>query len=101
MTPPGAWASFRIYALRSLFVTFKDGSVGMFSGKLAEEWYTRFVERERIYKSENIDEILDFAKSNGIHYMIQEKEKPKIDLPVVYQNQEYRVLQLFSTSHLN
>lgn len=101
MTPPGAWASFRIYAQRSLFVTFKDGAVIMFSGKLAEEWYTRFVERERIYKSKNIDEVLGFAKSNGIHYMIQEEANPKIDLPVVYQNQKYRVLQLFNTSHGN
>lgn len=95
ITPPGAWASFRIYAQRSLFVTFKDGAVAMFSGRLAEEWFKRFGEMERIYQSENIDEILDFAKSNGIHYMIQEKEKPKIDLPVVYQNQKYRVLRLY------
>lgn len=99
MAPPGAWASFRIYALRSLFVTFKDGAVTMFSGKLSEEWYTRFVERELIYKSEDVVEILDFAKSNGIRYMIQEEANSKIDLPVVYQNQKYSVLQLFNTTH--
>ncbi|MCR4344579.1 MAG: hypothetical protein NUV44_07420 [Candidatus Scalindua sp.] len=100
ITPPGAWASFRIYAQRSLFVTYKDGVVIIFSGKSAEEWFKRFHERERIYQSGNVGEILHFAKINKIRYMIQEQNNPEIDLPIVYQNQSFRVLQLFRSKSI-
>jgi hypothetical protein len=43
LVPPDRFASFRIYPnARSL--TFKDGAVTVFSGRLAEDWYARYRE---------------------------------------------------------
>lgn len=97
LTPKGAWASFRLYAQRPVFVTFKDGAVAMFSGEKAEEWHKRYWERNRIYETSDIEEILQFADQNNIRYMIFTHEMPAIDLPTAYQNQKYRICRFPSS----
>jgi hypothetical protein len=89
--PPDRFASFRIYAQRALLVTFKDGAVTVFSGHLAEDWYARYREAERLYETFQPDSVTAFSGRYAVHYAVQETTHAAIDLPVVYENQRYRV----------
>jgi hypothetical protein len=91
LAPPGPFASFRIYAQRPLFVTFKDGAIAMFSGALADQWYARYQATELLYQTFQPAEIVRFTSQHGIRYVIQESHQPKINLPIAYENQGYRV----------
>lgn len=94
LTPPGVFASFRVYAERPLFVTFKDGVIAMFSGALADQWYARYQAIELLYQTFQPEEVTRFASPQGISYVIQESHRPEINLPVVYENRGYRVYKL-------
>jgi hypothetical protein len=91
LMPPDRFASFRIYAQRALLVTFKDGAVTVFSGHLAEDWYARYREAERLYDSFQPDSVTAFSGRYAVHYAVQETMHAAIDLPVVYENHRYRV----------
>jgi hypothetical protein len=95
LTPPGAWAPFRLYAGRPLFVTFKDGgAMTMFSPRRTQEWYRRLRAEEGLYVTFERDAVLAFARAHGIHYVVQERGRPAIDLPIAYENRGYRVYAL-------
>jgi hypothetical protein len=91
LVPPDGFASFRIYAQRALFVTFKDGAVTVFSGRLAEDWYARYREAERLYETFQPQAVIALSSRHGARYAVQETAHDAIDLPVAYENHRYRV----------
>lgn len=92
--PQIAAASFRVYAERPLFMTWKDGSVITASGALANEWYERYRSAQRLYGAFERDEVSKFALAHGIGFVVQEASHPAIALPVAYQNEGYRVYRM-------
>lgn len=90
--PPGMFASFRVYARRPLFVTFKDGALLLnFSGTLGRAWRARFDANDRLYASDRGDAIVAVARDHGIRYVIRERTTPPVGLPVAFENAVYRV----------
>lgn len=96
LAPPRDFASFRIYAHRALFITFKDGAVTLFSGRLAEEWYARYRAVERLYLQGDQDAVVTFSRRHGIGYVIRDTAQPAMALPVAYENQRYQVYEVRS-----
>ncbi|WP_145976228.1 DUF6798 domain-containing protein [Nitrospira moscoviensis] len=94
LAPPKRFASFRIYAERALFVTFKDGAVTVFSGRSAEDWYERYREAARLYQAFQPDAVIALSQRHGIGYVVQESTRRAVDLPVVYENHRYRVYRV-------
>ena len=94
LVPPDRFASFRIYAQRALFVTFKDGAVTVFSGRLAEDWYARYREAERLYETFQPQAVIALSYRHGVRYAVQETAHAAIDLPVAYENRRYRVYKV-------
>ena len=91
LSPPGAWASFRLYARRGLYVTFKDGAVTVFSGARAIEWFDRESQGRRLYEPAHQHELPAFAAAHGIDYVIQGLRDRPLDLPLAYENGAFRV----------
>jgi hypothetical protein len=91
LSPPGAWSSFRLYARRGLYVTFKDGAVTVFSGARAIEWFDRERQARRLYEPAHQHELPAFAAARGIDYVIQARTDRPLDLPVAYENPAFRV----------
>jgi len=91
LSPPGAWASFRLYARRSLYTTFKDGAVTVFSGARAIEWFEREGQTQRLYEPAHRRELPAFAAAHGADYVIQPRADAPLDLPVAYENRAFRV----------
>jgi hypothetical protein len=96
LAPPGDFASFRIYAHRAVFVTFKDGAVSVVSGRLAGEWYARYREVERLYRQGDQDAVVTFSRRHGIGYVVRDTAQPAMALPAVYENQRYQVYEVQS-----
>jgi hypothetical protein len=92
LTPTSGWASFRLYAARPLFVAYKDGSMVTFVvPRQADEWYRRLLAVNELYAAFRTDAVANFARAHGIRYVIQERARPAIDLPIAYENRAYRV----------
>ncbi len=92
LAPTSGWASFRLYAARPLFVAYKDGSVVTYAvPRRAEEWYRRLGAVNDLYAAFTTDAVAGFARAHGIRYVIQERSRPAIDLPIAYENAGYRV----------
>jgi len=93
--PPDAFPSFRVYARRALFVTFKDGAVTVFSGRLARSWYDRFRAAVELYQRFRRDDVVAFARRHGIRYVIRLRSPAgPADLPVVYENRAFQVYEI-------
>lgn len=90
--PPGTLASFRVYARRPLFVTYKDGALLLnFSGTLGSAWRARFDTNARLYATDRGETIVALARGHGIRYVIRERTSPPVALPVAFENAAYRV----------
>jgi uncharacterized protein DUF6798 len=92
LTPTGGWASFRLYAARPLFVAYKDGSMVTFVvPSRADEWYRRLVAVNALYARFDARAVAGFAREHGIRYVVQDRARPAVDLPIAYENRAYRV----------
>jgi hypothetical protein len=75
-------------------VTFKDGAITVFSGRLAEDWYARYREAERLYETFQPQAVIALSYRHGVRYAVQETAHVAIDLPVAYENRRYRVYKV-------
>jgi hypothetical protein len=92
LAPTSGWASFRVYAARPLFVSFKDGSVVTYAlPRQAAEWYRRLRAVDALYAAFHADAVSSFARAHAIAYVVQERARPAVDLPIAYENAAYRV----------
>jgi hypothetical protein len=73
-------------------VAYKDGSMVTFVvPSRADEWYRRLVAVNALYARFDARAVAGFAREHGIRYVVQDRARPAVDLPIAYENRAYRV----------
>ena len=94
LTPPSAFAAFRIYARRAITLSVKDAGVLIFSRAAAEEWYGRFRAVAGAYASPGGSGLEPLARRLGAEYVVVPRSGPRLSLPVAFENGAHRVYQV-------
>jgi hypothetical protein len=95
---------FRIYAKRSIFADWKDGTMASFSTEFGELWLARMHEFSvdpisqlsvtEGYEKLKTQDFLRIAKQYGQDYVVVDSQQ-RLSLPEVHGNAEYRIYKLF------
>jgi len=96
LVPPRGFSIFRTYSKRGIVVSWKDGAqaVALPSGRSAELWYDTYKHVSELYTKNEATLFLDAAGEYKADYIIVDKSKNHMTLPVCYQNSRYCVYRL-------
>jgi hypothetical protein len=89
--PPRNFSLFRLYSQRSLYTMARNITIGSLYASGGEVVWERYQAATAAYAkrtSEAFEKLDDLGRTD---YVVVEKEKLALDLPVVYENRRYRV----------
>lgn len=81
--------AFRYYAKRGIVVDWKGGSALVQSTDLSHRWVDTYTLVEDAYKSGDVKKFIHVAKRFKASYLVTYKGSFYIDLPIVYQNEDF------------
>jgi hypothetical protein len=96
ITPPYL-QSFRVFSERGAVAEWKDGTQQFFDTEYSFEWWERITdlgkEDKAFYENLSKERLLELCKKYNASYIVFPTTK-KLDLPFVYENNEFRVYTL-------
>lgn len=89
----------RAYSLRSVYSSWKDGGVTLLNGNYARDWQSRWLETNKIFRTGDLNAIIQFGRANGATKVFIETSKIKNGFDVlktlpVYQTDNYTIISL-------
>ena len=66
-------ASFRTYANRRIFTSYKDGGISLVDGERARIWEHKYKIQEEVFSSNSLQPLLSLMKDGGIDYIFLPK----------------------------
>lgn len=82
----------RAFAKRAIVVSWKDGGALLLAQTpLVKEWYDTYNEVIQLYLTNSTDNFLKTAKKYNAKYIVVDKTKNRLDLPILYTNKRFIV----------
>lgn len=92
---PVSAAGFRLYAQRSIVVSYKDGGYAFYYGPEAMiAWYRRFRDVERVLQSEDLTAITHTAQRYHASFLVLDQSRAKLLQSPVFHNAGFVVYSL-------
>lgn len=92
LTPPQR-IGFRIHSQRAIVTEIKDGSSGLYSYPLAQEWQNRISDTHPL-GPKSTAEILALAQKYGADYLVTFRDQPHPPLVPVFQTESFIIYEL-------
>lgn len=92
LIPPNL-PGFRSFSERSIVADLKDGGVTFYSPLYAKEWHQRMTDLKN-YRQFNLKDFQNLNLKYSFDYLVVTQKHQPIDLPLVFQNQEFKIFQL-------
>jgi hypothetical protein len=92
LIPPNL-PGFRSFSERSIVADLKDGGVIFYSPDYANDWQQRMVDLQS-YRDFNLDDFIKLSTKYPFNYLVVTQKHQPIELPIVFQNQEFKIYQI-------
>lgn len=92
LTPPQR-IGFRTHSQRAIVAEIKDGSSGLYSYQLAQEWQNRISDTHPL-GPKSTAEILALAQKYGADYLVTFRDQPHSSLVPVFQTESFIIYEL-------
>ena len=88
--PPYSRPTFRVFSERSIVFTIEDNAPLIFSYNYAKEYSKRYKDFKD-YKNLSAKDLEHLAQKYHASYIVIENDTPKLDLPLVYKNDDFKI----------